>query len=572
MGEVSVPGTYRLSPFSNVFHALYKAGGINDIGTMRNIEVYRGGKRIASIDVYDFLFNGRQKGNVRLQEGDMIMVPPYSQLVNVVGNVKRPMLYELKSDESLAEAIEYAGGFSSDAYSDMVRVARLNGKDKELFNISAKEFDTYRLRDGDIVTIGTTLDRYANRVELRGAAMRPGMYSLGSGIKTVRDLIRNADGLAEDAYKVRALLYRESDDLTLVSQSIDLGAVLAGTVPDIPLRRNDVLVISSVKDIFERGGFTISGRVANPGTYPYAENTTIEDLILAAGGLLEGASYAKVDVSRRINDPMATTSEDQIAEIFSFSLRDGLLMGDDNNFKLKPYDVVEVRTSPNYMQQQFVTIAGEVTFAGGYALQRRNERISTLVQRAGGITPSAYIRGAHLMRRMTEDERAARDETLRLAMSSSGNDSISVSKLQVSDYYSVGIDLEKALANPGSTDDLVMRAGDRLFVPEMVSTVKISGDVMVPNTVTFKEGLKVKDYINLAGGYGNRANKGKVFVVYMNGMVQRAKRGTVVDPGCQIIVPSKPDKKGFDWAKAMTIATTLGSLGTMSAALATMFK
>lgn len=572
MGEVSVPGTYRLSPFSNVFHALYKAGGINDIGTMRNIEVYRGGKRIASIDVYDFLFNGRQKGNVRLQEGDMIMVPPYSQLVNVVGNVKRPMLYELKSDESLAEAIEYAGGFSSDAYSDMVRVARLNGKDKELFNISAKEFDTYRLRDGDIVTIGTTLDRYANRVELRGAAMRPGMYSLGSGIKTVRDLIRNADGLAEDAYKVRALLYRESDDLTLVSQSIDLGAVLAGTVPDIPLRRNDVLVISSVKDIFERGGFTISGRVANPGTYPYAENTTIEDLILAAGGLLEGASYAKVDVSRRINDPMATTSEDQIAEIFSFSLRDGLLMGDDNNFTLKPYDVVEVRTSPNYMQQQFVTIAGEVTFAGGYALQRRNERISTLVQRAGGITPSAYIRGAHLMRRMTEDERAARDETLRLAMSSSGNDSISVSKLQVSDYYSVGIDLEKALANPGSTDDLVMRAGDRLFVPEMVSTVKISGDVMVPNTVTFKEGLKVKDYINLAGGYGNRANKGKVFVVYMNGMVQRAKRGTVVEPGCQIIVPSKPDKKGFDWAKAMTIATTLGSLGTMSAALATMFK
>lgn len=572
MGEVSVPGTYRLSPFSNVFHALYKAGGINSIGTMRNIEVYRGGKRIATIDVYDFLFNGRQKGNVRLQEGDMIMVPPYSQLVNVVGNVKRPMLYELKSDESLAEAIEYAGGFSSDAYSDMVRVARLNGKDKELFNISAKEFDTYRLRDGDIVTIGTSLDRYANRVELRGAVMRPGMYSLGSGIKTVRDLIRNADGLAEDAYKVRALLYRESDDLTLVSQSIDLGAVLAGTVPDIPLRRNDVLVISSVKDIFERGGFTISGRVANPGTYPYAENTTIEDLILAAGGLLEGASYAKVDVSRRINDPMATTSEAQIAEVFSFSLRDGLLMGDDNSFTLKPYDVVEVRTSPNYVQQQFVTIAGEVTFAGSYALQRRNERISTLVQRAGGITPSAYVRGAHLMRQMTEDEKAARDETLRLAMSSSGNDSISVSKVQIPDYYSVGIDLEKALANPGSTDDLVMRVGDRLFVPELVSTVKISGDVMVPNTVTFKEGLKVKDYINLAGGYGNRANKGKVFVVYMNGMVQRAKRGTVVEPGCQIIVPSKPDKKGFDWAKAMTIATTLGSLGTMSAALATIFK
>lgn len=572
MGEVSVPGTYRLSPFSNVFHALYNAGGINKIGSMRNVEVRRNGKKIAEVDIYDFLFNGRQKGNIRLQEGDIIMVPPYSQLVNVTGNVKRPMFYELKPDETLAQVIEYAGGFSGDAYTDMVRVARLTGREKELFNIGRNEFEGYHLQDGDIVTIGTTLDRYSNRVELRGAAMRPGMFSLGSGISTIRDLIRNADGLTEDAYKQRAMLYREGEDLTLVAEAIDLEAILNGTAPDVTLKRNDVLVISSTRDIFDRGGFTIMGSVAHPGTYPYAENTSIEDLILTAGGLLEGASYSKVDVSRRIVDPMSLTSDAQIARTYTFSLKDGLLIGDDNEFILQPYDIVEVRRSPNYVPQQFVQIAGEVTFAGGYVLQQRNERISSFVKRAGGLTPEAYIRGASLMRKMTEDEKIARDETLRLAMASSGKDSISVNKLQVSDYYSVGIDLEKALANPGSTDDIVLRADDRLFVPEHVSTVKISGDVMVPNTVAFQPDRKLKDYINLAGGYGDRANKKKAFIVYMNGMVARAKNNTPIEPGCQIIIPSKPDKQGFDWIKALTIASTLGSLGTMTAAIATLVK
>lgn len=572
MGEVSIPGTYRLSPFSNVFHALYKAGGINNIGSMRNVEVYRSGRRIAAIDIYDFLFNGKQQGNIRLQEGDMIMVPPYSQLVTVEGNVKRPMRYELKADEKLSDAIEYAGGFASDAYTDMVKIARTSGREKELFNVAANEFESHPLHDGDIITIGTTLDRYSNRVELRGAAMRPGLYSLGSGIKTVRDLINNADGLAEDAFKDRAILYREADDLTLISQAIDLNALMAGTAPDITLRRNDVLVISSVKDIFERGGLTISGRVANPGTYPYAENTTIEDLILAAGGLLEGASYAKVDVSRRINSPMDNTADSRIAETFSFTLKDGLLVGNENNFYLKPYDVVEIRKSPNYVAQQFVSLDGEITFSGNYVLQKRNERLTELIKRAGGLTPEAYIRGAHVMRKMTEDEKVARDETIRLAMNSSGSDSISVNKLQVSDFYSVGIDLEKAIANPGSQYDLVMRAGDRLFVPEQISTVKISGDVMVPNTVTYQNGLKVKDYVNLAGGFGNRANKGKIFIVYMNGMIARAKRNTPIEPGCQIIVPSKPDKKGFDWSKALTISSSVGTLGTMAAAIASLFR
>ncbi|MCM1077513.1 MAG: SLBB domain-containing protein [Bacteroides sp.] len=572
MGEVTTPGTYRLSPFSTVFHALYNAGGINKIGSMRNIEVRRNGRKVAEVDIYDFLFNGTQKGNIRLQEGDVIMVPPYEELVNITGNVKRPMFYELKPNETLEQAIEYAGGFSGDAYTDMVRVARQSGREKELYNVANAELADYRLADGDIVTVGTILDRYSNRVELRGAAMRPGLFSLGSGISTIRDLIRNADGLEEDAYTDRAMLYREAPDLTLVAEAVDLGAILNGTAPDITLKRNDVLVISSVREIFDKGGFTIRGSVSRPGTYPYAENTSIEDLILTAGGLTEGASYAKVDVSRRIIDPMATTSDAQIARVYTFNLKDGLLLGDDNDFVLMPYDIVEVRRSPNYVAQQFVEIDGEVTFAGGYVIQQRNERLSQFIKRAGGLTPEAYIRGAHLMRRMTEDEKAARDETIRLAMGSSGKDSISVKKLVTSDFYSVGIDLEKALANPGSNADIVLRAGDQLYIPEEISTIKVSGDVMVPSTLTFTPGLKVKDYIDQAGGYGDRANKKKAFIVYMNGMAARVKRNTKVEPGCQIIVPSKPDKQGFDWAKGMTIATSLGSLGTMSAAIANMIK
>ncbi|MCM1355781.1 MAG: SLBB domain-containing protein [Staphylococcus sp.] len=572
MGEVSVPGTYRLSPFSTVFHALYNAGGINDIGSMRNVEVRRNGRTVAEVDIYDFLFNGRQKGNIRLQEGDIIMVPPYNELVNVTGNVKRPMFYELKPTETLAQAIEYAGGFSGDAYTEMVRVARLSGREKELFNVARNEFDGYRLQDGDIITIGTTLDRYSNRVELRGAAMRPGMFSLGSGVSTIRDLVRNADGLREDAYTSRAMLYRESPDLTLVAEAIDLGAILNGTAPDIELKRNDVLVISSVQDIFDRGGFTIMGSVSQPGTYPYAENTSIEDLILTAGGLLEGASYSKVDVSRRIVDPMSTTSDAQIARTYTFTLKDGLLLGEDNEFILQPYDIVEVRRSPNYVAQQFVNVQGEVTFSGGYVLSQRNERLSSIVKRAGGLTPEAYVRGAHLMRKMTEDEKAARDETIRLAKASAGPDSISLAKLQVSEYYSVGIDLEKALAEPGSTYDIVVRPDDRLFVPQMVSTVKISGDVMMPNTVTYVPDMKIKDYVELSGGYGDRANKKKVFIVYMNGMVARAKKNTPVEPGCQIIIPSKPDRKGFDWTKALSITSTLGSLAAITASIANMTK
>lgn len=575
LGEVATPGTFRMSPFSSVFHALYRAGGINDIGSLRNIQVLRNGKKVAGVDIYDYLFKGKTSGNIRLQEGDVIIVPPYEQLVNIDGNVKRPMYYEIKPDETVKSLLDYAGGFTGDAYGGMVRLSRQSGTENELYNIDRGEFATYRLQDGDIITVGTILDRYANRVELKGAVYRPGMFAIGDGLKTVRDLIDKADGVTEDAYTDRVLLYREGTEKQLEVVALDLKDILRGAAPDITLKRNDMLVISSVNELEERGDVYIGGQVARPGAYPYAANSTVEDLIFQAGGLLEGASTARVDISRRIVDPSATEATNQLAQEFTVSIENGLAVGKGKGFRLKPYDRVEVRRSPGYAPQETVAIDGEVLFAGTYTLRKRNERLSEFVTRAGGLIDGAYIKGAHLSRRLSESELAARKEALRLAMSNNSEnmgDSIAIDKIDLSNMYNVGINLEKALANPGSDYDLVLMPGDSLYVPEKQSTVKISGDVMFPNAVIYEPGKKLSHYINQAGGYGQRAKKGKAFIVYMNGTVARAKRNTPIEPGCHIIVPSKPQNGGTDWSKILTLTTGFMSVATMVATIPNLFK
>lgn len=575
MGEVSTPGTFRMSPFSSVFHALYNAGGINDIGSMRNISVLRNGKRVATVDIYDYLFNGKQTGNIRLQEGDVIIVPPYEQIVNITGNVKRPMYYEIKPGETIASLLEYSGGMAGDAYSGMVQLSRQNGSENELYNVERGDFNSYRLKDGDVVTVGTVLDRFSNRVELKGAVTRPGLYALGSGATTVTDLIRMADGLTDDAYKGRALLYRQGPDLTLEVIPVDLAAIEAGLDPDITLSKNDIIEVASVQELVEKGDFTITGMVPNPGPYSYMKNTSVEDLILRAGGLREGASTARVDISRRIVDPSATYETSQIAQTFTVDIVGGL--GTNANaareFILKPYDRVTVRTSPGYGIQKEVTVNGQILFAGPYTLQKRNERLSDLVARAGGVVDGAYLKGAYLKRKLSEDERQARENVLRIAMQNQeGNDSISRTKIEVADVYNVGIDLVAALAKPGSTQDLVLQEGDALYIPEEQSTVKISGDVMYPNTVVFEPGKKVSYYINEAGGYGNRAKKSNCFIVYMNGHVAKVGRNTVVEPGAHIIVPSKEQSQGFGWDKVLTFVSGFGSVATMAATIASLFK
>lgn len=570
MGEVEVPGTYRLSAFSSVFHALYSAGGMTDIGTLRNIEVLRNGRRFAVLDLYDFIFNGQFDKDVRLEEGDIILVHPYEKLVEVKGRFKRPMFYEMKQGETMQNLLAYTGGFAGDAYDREVRVIRRSGLEHELYSVPVGKFGAFVLENGDQIEADAVLDRYANRVEVRGAVYRPGLYELGDEVNTVGKLVARAEGVKEEAFLARALLYRECDDRLLRMIAVDLGGIMEGRVPDVALERNDVLVVPSRHDLVELGDFTISGQVAQPGDYPYVENMTLEDLIVQAGGLLDGASVVRVEVARRLKDARSTTAPNRLGEVFSFELKDGLVVDGQPGFVLEPFDVVAVRKSPGYQEQRMVTVEGEVVFSGEYALLHKNERISDLIQRVGGVTDDAYIRGSRLTRRMNEEERALRDDVLRMAKLDAGADSLSVEKLQESDLYTVGIELEKALANPGSDYDVVLREGDRLFVPEYVSTVKIMGEVMRPNTVLYSKDKKYKDYIDQAGGYASRAKKSRTYIVYMNGMISRKKNK--IEPGCEIIVPRKRERAGLGVTQIMGLATSAASLGTMAATIANLAK
>ena len=572
MGEVMIPGTYTLSSFSSVFHALYSAGGVNKIGSLRNIKIVRNGDVVAELDVYDLLMKGKMKDDIRLQDGDVVLVDPYISLVQIWGKVKRPMFYELTKEENMKTLLEYAGGFTGDAYKKAVRVVRKTGRELQIYNVDEANFASFRMDDGDVVTVDSVLNRYENRVEIRGAVYRPGLYQLDGSVNTVKNLLAKAEGVRGDAFLNRAILDREKPDLTHEMIQVDIRGLLNGTVADIPLVKNDILYIPSIHDIQEEQTVTIHGEVANPGTFLYSENLTIEDLVLQAGGLLEAASTTKVEIARRVKSPKSEDFTLTVGENFSFDLKDGMLVGDgSDDFRLKPFDEVYIRRSPAYYEQRNVTVAGEVLFSGSYALSKKNERLSDLVEKAGGVTPAAYVRGARLMRTMTEDELRRKEDAMRMV---NMGDSISMKKLDLSNRYSVGIDLEKALENPGSEYDMVLREGDILYVPEYVSTVKINGAVMYPNTVLFKKGENLRYYINQAGGFGNGAKKRRAYVVYMNGTVSRLKSRSskAIEPGCEIIVPAKDPKKKMSAAEIIGMGTSAASLATMVATLVNLFK
>ena len=553
MGEVAVPGTYTLSSFSSVFHALYRAGGVNKIGSLRSIKVVRNGKTIADLDVYDYLMKGKMKDDIRLQEGDVIIVNPYESLVRIAGKVKRPMFYEMKPTETVATILNYAGGFTGDAYKKAVRIIRKSGREHQVYNVDEMDYSVFRLDDGDSISVDAVLKRFENRVEIRGAVYRSGLYELSGTVNTVKQLIKKAEGLRGDAFLNRALLDRENEDLSHEVIAVDLGGLLKGTVADIPLQKNDILYIPSIHDLKEEETISIHGEVANPGTFLFSKNMTIEDLLVQSGGLLEAAATTKVDITRRIKDPKSTSFSSVLGKTYSFDIKDGLVVGGEGDFHLEPFDEVYVRKSPAYRKQQNVVVAGEVLFGGNYALVKKNERLSDLISKAGGITPDAYVKGARLIRKMTEEEQRRQADAVRMARMGEGKDSISVEKLNISDTYTVGINLEKAISNPGSDFDLVLREGDVLFIPEYINTVKISGAVMYPNTVLYKRGESLRYYINQAGGYGNLAKKKKAYVVYMNGTVSRLKSRDkkAIEPGCEIIVPSKEEKKRMSTAEIL---------------------
>lgn len=575
MGEVKFPGTYMISSFSSVFHALYSAGGVNDIGSLRSIKVMRNGKVFANLDVYNFIMQGKFKDDIRLQDGDVVLVDPYESLIQITGKVKRPMFYEMKPTETVATLLDYAGGFTGDAYKKAVRIVRKSGREYQIYNVDEIDFSVFRLSDGDVLSVDSILQRFENRVEIRGAVYREGLYQLNGTVNTVKQLIKKAEGVRGDAFLNRAILDREREDFTHEIIPIDVKGLLNGIVADIPLQKNDVLYIPSIHDLKEEQTLIIHGEVASPGTYAYSDNMTIEDIIIQAGGLLETASAVKIEIARRVKDPKSTSFSTVIGQTYSFDLKDGFLVGDRaNNFSLQPFDEVYVRKSPAYFAQQNVTISGEVMFDGVYSLQQKNERLSDVVLRAGGVTPDAYVKGARLIRQMNEDERRLQADVLRMARSGEGKDSISIEKLDMGTTYSVGIDLEKALANPGSDYDLVLREGDQLFIPEYVNTVKISGSVMYPNTVLYKDGKKLKHYVNLAGGYGSDAKKSKAYVIYMNGTVAKLSKykSSLIQPGCEIVIPSKPESKKMSVAEVMSIGTTSASIATMIASMVNLFK
>lgn len=575
MGEVYQPGTYAISAFSTVFHALYSAGGVSDIGSLRNIQVVRNGKTIANVDVYDFIMHGKTKDDINLQEGDVIIVSPYEALVKIEGNVKRPMKYEMKGDETVATLLKYAGNFASDAYTRSMKLVRQNGKEYQIFTVDDMDYSVFKLKDGDVLTAEAILDRFENKLEIKGAVYRPGIYQFGGDLNTVKQLVEKADGIMADAFLGRAVLHRQREDLTREIIQVDLKNILNGTKPDIALKRNDVLYIPSIHDLQDLGNVEVFGEVARPGKYIFADNMTLEDLIIQAGGLLESASTVKVDVSRRIKNNKSTEISATIGEMYSFALKDGFVIDGEAGFTLQPYDQVYVRRSPGYQPQVNVKIEGEILYDGTYALTSKSERLTDLVKKAGGATPYAYVKGSKLMRKANEEEMKRMADVLKIMQREMGAQTDSL-KLELDSIYSVGIDLEKALAKPGSDADIVLREGDQLIIPELTNTVKINGAVMMPNTVSYNARMSVKDYISQAGGYANGARKTKAFIIYMNGQVAEVKGSGrhQVEPGCEIIVPIKDKTKAEKWniQTILGIASSLGSLGLTAASIANILK
>ena len=565
MGEVKVPGTYTLSAFATVFHALYMAGGINDLGTLRNIKVYRQNRLVTVVDIYDYILNGKLTGNIRLMDNDVIVVGPYDCLVTISGKVKRPMIYEMKKSESVGSIIKYAGGFTGDAYTKAVRLLRKTGREYSVFNIGEFDINSFHLADGDSIGVDSIINRYENMVEIKGAIFRPGMYNIGKDINSVRTLIEHAEGLTEEAFTNRAIIHRMKSDRTLEVIAVDVKGIMDGSVADVPLKKNDVLFIPTKSEMQTKRTITIHGEVNYPGMYVYADHETLEDFILQAGGLKDKASIIKVDVARRILNPKAITTDSVIAKTYTFALKEGFVIDGTPGFELQPFDEVYVRKSPGYSHQQNIQVEGNVMFAGTYTLSSKNERLSDIIKKAGGVTDLAYVPGARLERRITPDERLRMQTVIKMAQMQSGKkDSLDMKKLDLGDTYYVGIELDKALKEPGGDADLVLREFDRIIVPEYNGTVKISGDVMYPNTVAYEKGRKAGWYINQAGGWGNRAKKSHTYIVYMNGTVAKVGHNAKVRPGCEIIVPSKPESSGKSLTQWLSIGTSVASIATMA--------
>ena len=588
VGEVVAPGSYTLSAFSTLFNALYMAGGISELGSLREINVYRNGKSVSKIDIYDYIMNGNNVGNIRLQDNDLVVVGPYNAIVNIQGKVKRPMMYEMKQDESLARLLTFTGGLKGDAYDKNIRVVRKNGREYSVHTVEKNAFGSFALLDGDSVYVDSIIPRYSNMVEIKGAVFHPGMYQVDGKIRTVVDLIEAADGLREDAFLSRAVMHRRKADRRLEVLAVDIEGIMDGTLPDVELRKEDVLFIPSINEMRGLETLKISGEVNYPGVYEFAENATLEDFILQAGGLTNVASTVKIDVYRRLYDPKSTESSDTITEVFCFALKDGFVIDGTPVFVLAPFDEVHVRKSPINNLIKSVTAEGAVNFSGGYAMHSHNYRLSDLIKDAGGFATSAYPQGARLYRKMSYEEKMQRENMIKQSQKQIYEDALRSDKAfdmaisdslininaTLDDTYLIDIDLKSAVEKPGSSADIVLREDDVLTIPEYVSTVKISGEVRSPITVTYIEGKNLKYYIKHAGGYADRAKKNSVYAVYMNGGVKKISRlkSSDIQPGMEIVVPAKNLRKRLTTAEIVTIGSSAVSIATMIVSIVNLMR
>lgn len=563
LGEVVNPGTYTLSAFSTVFNALYLAGGVTEIGTLRNIKVSRGGRIISKIDVYDYILNGKLTGNVMLQDNDAIIVGAYDALVNISGAIKRPMFYEMKEGETVKALLEYAGGFNSDANKNIISVERKTNEGLTVHSVEEWDFASFAVQDGDSVNVKNIIDRYQNMVEVTGAVFYPGHYSISNECNSVRTLVEKAGGVMENAYTNLVVLFRMNEDRTRKAMSINLAGIMNNNVPDVILENEDSLVVSSDEEITRARRYHIYGPLAKQGEFPYVENMTLEDAIVAAGGLREEALLTNIEIARRLQytDERDSTYNKK-AKVYTFNIENGLIVKEGQNFALKPFDVITIKRNPEFADIAIVHVGGEVKYPGNYSLQSRQDRLSDLIKRAGGLTEAGFVEGARFTRAISANEKERSLQLLEIAHSA---DTIDVEKITIKDRYAVGIDLAEAMKKPGSDKDIILRNGDQIIIPQHNNTVRISGEVLYPNTVPYVEDKSASYYINQAGGTSNKGQRSKAFIIYANGQVSRLYHGRI-RPGCEIVIPTKVDKH-VDPQKTSIALAGVSALSTVGAVL-----
>jgi protein involved in polysaccharide export with SLBB domain len=617
VGELSRPGTYTLPSFASVFNGLFAAGGPNENGSFRNIQVYRDSRLVATVDIYEFLSKGNSQSNITLQDNDVVIVPPVQARVEVIGPVRREGFFEVKPDDTLSDLELYTGGFTSQAFKDRQTIRRIENNERKVIDVSREDFSTFSPKDGDEILIGETLDRFVNRVQISGAVIRPGEYALENGV-SVKNLIERAQGLKPEAFVNRATLYRTSEDLTLAAMPLDLKGIMDGTQPDVRLKNEDLLFIPSRYDIQEETYVKISGEVNIPSTYPYASSMTVGDLILQAGGLLQSASNSSIEIARRVRD----ASSGKLAELFTISISPDLkLSEEESRLPLMPFDHVFIRKSPGFEREKLIRVEGEINYPGEFAISSANERISDVIKRAGGLNQFAYPKGASLVRRtvyfkdVTPEEiqeknlKAIREKVdpernpqlnqaelllferldgkinaieekklieeqkkiLENINKSSFSDSLSrdslFNKVRFKKQDVIGINLEEILRNPGTGEDLILQEGDILRIPKELQTIRMVGEVLMPTTARFVRNNNLRNYISQAGGFTEEARKSKTYVIYANGDARRThallmfKFYPQIEPGAEIVVPKKPQRERMSTAAWLGIASSLATLG-----------